>query len=104
MAERRILVGAEAEDRRRSLTWLASRGEAHLFREDDGTLWEHSNLHDASGTPQLEELGTVEAEARYGPADAWGPPSLERPTAARMLRNVWRTWRYSRGRRSPPDA
>lgn len=100
--EGRILVGAEAEDRRRSLTWLASRGEAHLFREDDGTLWEHSNLHDASGTPQLEELGTVEAEARYGPADAWGPPSLERPTAARMLRNVWQTWRYSRGWRPPP--
>jgi hypothetical protein len=67
----RVFVGAEAHERRVRMEWLASRGYEHLFRDDEGTLWEHSTLPDASGTPQLEELTHVEAELRYGPATTW---------------------------------
>jgi hypothetical protein len=97
----RLLVGAEAEDRRRAMSWLAARGSAHLFRDDDGTYWEHSNLPSASGTPQLEELDVAEAERRYGPRSGWGPAAAKRPSALDLIRNTWRTWRYSHGRRPP---
>jgi hypothetical protein len=68
----RLLVGAEADDARMGMSWLASRGAAHLFRDPQGTLWEHSNLPDASGTPQLEELERGEAQRRYGAPESWG--------------------------------
>jgi hypothetical protein len=99
----RVVVGAEAHDRRVQMEWLASRGYEHLFRDADGTLWEHSTLQDASGTPQLEELDPDEAELRYGDPQAWGPPTTVRPSTAQMLRNMWQTWRYSRGWRPPAD-
>jgi hypothetical protein len=99
-----VVLGAEAEDRRRQMRWLGSRGHAHLFEDAAGRLWEHSNLPDARGTPQLEELDRPEAERRYGSPDEWGPSALERPSAGQMLRNVWQTWRYSRGRRPPADS
>lgn len=67
----RAFVGAEAHDRRVRMAWLAARGSEHLFRDDEGTLWEHSTLPDASATPQLEELTLEEAEQRYGPATKW---------------------------------
>ena len=97
----RILVGAEAHDRRVQMEWLASRGHEHLFRDDEGTLWEHSTLPDPSGTPQLEELVETEAEHRYGPCTMWGPPPMVRPSTAQTLKNLWQTWRYSRGWRPP---
>lgn len=99
----RVIVGAEAHDRRMEMEWLAARGQLHLFRDADGTLWEHSTLQDASGTPQLEELDPGEAGRRYGDAEDWGTPATVRPSTAQMLRNIWRTWRYSRGWRPPPD-
>jgi hypothetical protein len=99
----RIIVGAEAHDRRVQMEWLASRGYEHLFRDAEGRLWEHSTLQDASGTPQLEELAADEAERRYGGAEEWGPPATVRPSTAQMLKNVWPTWRYSRGWRPPPE-
>ena len=98
-----VIVGAEAHDRRLEMEWLAARGYEHLFRDADGTLWEHSTLQDASGTPQLEELDPQEAERRYGDAQRWGTPATARPSTARMLRNIWQTWRYSRGWRPPPE-
>jgi hypothetical protein len=84
----RLLVGADAEDARRAMHWLASRGQAHLFVDDDDVLWEHSNLPDAVGTPQLEELRAEEAEARYGPRRGWEQASLD-PTARGLLRSLW---------------
>jgi hypothetical protein len=99
----RVVLGAEAHDRRMGMSWLGSRGQAHLFRDADGGLWEHSNLPEAGGTPQLEELGHEEAERRYGPERRWGPPPLATPSFGSLLRNIWRTWRYSRGRRPPPE-
>jgi hypothetical protein len=66
----RVIVGAEAHDRRVRMEWLASRGYEHLFRDDEGTLWEHSTLPDGM-TTQLEELTREEAEHRYGPAKRW---------------------------------
>lgn len=66
----RVVVGAEAHDRRVRMAWLASRGYEHLFRDDEGTLWEHSTLPDGM-TTQLEELAHEEAERRYGPATKW---------------------------------
>jgi hypothetical protein len=74
----RILVGAEAEDRRRTMSWLASASRTHLFRDGNGVYWEHSNLPDAAGTPQLEEFGEDEAERRYGPKSGWFSGKLER--------------------------
>lgn len=62
----RIVVGPEAHDLRVQMAWLASRGEAHLFQDDSGTLWEHSTLPDRRATPQLEELDEAEALRRYG--------------------------------------
>jgi hypothetical protein len=100
----RVIVGAEAHDRRVQMEWLASRGYEHLFRDAEGTLWEHSTLQDASGTPQLEELDSDEAERRYGDAKEWGTHATVRPSGAQMLKNVWQTWRYSRGWRPPPQA
>jgi hypothetical protein len=98
----RVIVGSEAHDRRAEMEWLAARGYEHLFRDADGTLWEHSTLPDASGTPQLEELDPDEAERRYGGPEGWGTRATVRPSAGQMLRNVWQTWRYSRGWRPPP--
>jgi hypothetical protein len=94
----RVLVGAEAHDARVRMSWLASHGTEHLFRDDQGALWEHSTLADASGTPQLEELGEDEAVRRYGPKDGWGA-GLSAPSAAGMLRNIAQTLRHHRGRR-----
>jgi hypothetical protein len=99
----RIVLGAEAHDLRMKMHWLGSRGVAHLFRDGDGVLWEHSTLSDAAGTPQLEELDYDEAERRYGPAKAWGPPSTARPSLGRMVKGIWQTWRYSRGSRPRDD-
>jgi hypothetical protein len=99
-----VIVGAEAHDRRVQMEWLASRGHGHLFRDAEGTLWEHSTLQDASGTPQLEELDADEAERRYGAAEEWGAHAPVRPSSAQMLRNIWQTWRYSRGWRPPPES
>ena len=93
----RIVLGVEAHDLRMKMRWLGSRGVAHLFRDDDGVLWEHSTLSNAAGTPQLEELDREEAERRYGPEAKWGPPSIARPSVGGMLRSIWQTWRYSRG-------
>ena len=93
----RILLGAEAEDGRTAMTWLASRGQAHLFRDDEGTFWEHSNLPDTRGTPQLEELSETEAESRYGSRGTWAPPIPPRPSVGSMLRNIVQTVRYQRG-------
>ena len=98
----RMLLGAEAHDARVRMRWLKSRGVAQLFEDDEGVLWEHSNLPDAGGTPQLEELGGEEAEHRYGRRGEWGSAPLERPSLGSMAKNMWQTWRYSRGRR-PPD-
>jgi hypothetical protein len=96
-----LFVGAEAEDLRRPMSWLASRGQAHLFRDDAGALWEHSNLPDASGTPQLEELTEDEARSRYGDPGDWAPPLPGRPSVGAMLRNVLQALRYRRGWRPP---
>ena len=99
----RVLLGAEAHEARVGMTWLASRGVAYLFRDDQGTLWEHSNLPVAAGTPQLEELDEAEADARYGPADGWSSGLLEMPSLADMLRSALETVRYQRGWRPEPD-
>jgi hypothetical protein len=101
-ASGRLLVGAEAEDHRRGMSWLASRGSAHLFRDDDGLLWEHSNLPDASATPQLEELTDTEARSRYGDPESWAPPMPKVPGGGTLLRNILQTLRYQRGWRPPP--
>ena len=95
----RLIVGAEAHDRRMGMEWLASRGYEHLFRDADGTLWEHSNLPAGSGTPQLEELDRAEAVRRYGATESWGPPPMVRPATGQVLKSIWQAWRYSRGRR-----
>jgi hypothetical protein len=97
----RLVVGAEAEDLRRRMRWLASRGQAHLFRDDAGTLWEHSNLLDASGTPQLEQLTEDEAKGRYGDAEEWAAPLPGRPSLGVMLQNLLQSLRYRRGWRPP---
>jgi len=98
----RVLQGAEAHDARVRMLRLKSPGVAHLLQDDEGVLWEHSNLPDAGATPQLEELDKNEAEQRYGLRATWGPKPLEQPSLGRMLKNLWQTWRYSRGWR-PPD-
>ena len=85
-----------------STSGITSRGAAHLFEDVEGVLWEHSSLHEAGATPQLEELDENEAEQRYGLRATWGPKPLEQPSLGRMLKNLWQTWRYSRGWR-PPD-
>jgi hypothetical protein len=100
----RLLVGAEAEDRRREMSWLASRGSAHLFRDHDGTYWEHSNLRDTRGTPQLEELSAEEAASRYGSPERWAPPFPLAPGLGTMLRSILQTLRYRRGWRPTSDA
>ena len=97
----RVLLGAESHDARRRMRRLASRGAAHLFENSEGTLWEHSNLPDAAGTPQLEALGEEEAERRYGPRARWSPPPLATPSVRQMLKNIVQTFRYSRGWRPP---
>ena len=99
----RVLLGAEAHEARVRMSWLATRGVAHLFRDGEGTLWEHSNLPDAGGTPQLEQLWEPEAEARYGSADCWSTGASELPSLADMLRNVSDTLRHRRGWRPEPD-
>ena len=93
----RVIVGAESEDARVQMRWLAARGHVHLFEDSEGTLWEHSSLPNPSGTPQLEELDLDEAERRYGPRAGWGPPPPARPTAGQMLKSIVQTIRYSRG-------
>ena len=98
-----LLVGAAAEDARVRMTWLAARGQAHLFRDAEGILWEHSNLPDASGTPQLEELTAEEAESRYGARAGWVRAVAGRPSTGTMLQNVLQTLRYRRGRRPQPE-
>ena len=86
----RLLVGAEAEDARRDMHWLASRGEEHLFVDDADVFWEHSNLRDAAGTPQLEELPDDEADRRYGPRSGWAQTSLDVSTRG-VLRALWQS-------------
>ena len=98
----RLIVGAAADDRRSEMSWLASRGSAHLFRDLDGVYWEHSNLHDARGTPQLEELSAEEAASRYGSPETW-TSHLATPGLGTLVRNVVQTKRYQRGRRPVPD-
>jgi hypothetical protein len=93
----RLVLGAEAEDRRRELSWLASRGSAHLFRDVDGTYWEHSSLRDTRGTPQLEELSAEEAASRYGPPERWTQPSPLASGMGTMLRSLLQAFRYRRG-------
>jgi hypothetical protein len=95
-----LLVGAEAEDARVQMSWLASGDGRHLFRGAGGALWEHSNLPHGSGTPQLEELTEEEALERYGPSDTWGTIPYVRPRARHMVRDLWNAWRVSRGRGS----
>ena len=97
----RVLVGAEAEDARRRMTWQRSRGVAQLFEDADGVLWEHSALRDAHGAPQLEELNVAEAERRYGPRKEWGT-ELSR-SLPDLLKAVGDTLRYQRGWRPSPD-
>ena len=99
----RVVVGAAAHEARVRMSWLASRGVAHLFQDADGVLWEHSNLQDSSGTPQLEELDEAEAERRYGPSDRWSTGSPATPSLGEMLRNIADTLRYQRGWRPEPD-
>jgi hypothetical protein len=93
----RVLLGAESHDAQMRMRLLASCGGAHLFEDSEGTLWEHSNLPDAAGTPQLEELPEEEAERRYGPRARWGLPPLTTPSMRQMLKNIVQTVRYSRG-------
>jgi hypothetical protein len=88
----RLLVGAEADDARVPMHWLASRGDAHLFVDGGGVLWEHTNLRDATGTPQLEELPEEEAERRYGPRGAWRGGALD-ASARGALRALWQSLR-----------
>jgi hypothetical protein len=85
----RLLVGAEAEDARRGMYWLASSERHHLFVDDDERLWEHTNLADRVGTPQLEELSSARAEERYGPRAGWEQSSLDR-SAREAIRALWR--------------
>jgi hypothetical protein len=99
----RTLLGAEAHEARIRMRWLASRGVAHLFRDDDGTLWEHSTLENASGLAQLEELDEVEAERRYGSAESWSSGTLDVPGFEDVLRNIADTLRYASGWRPDPD-
>jgi hypothetical protein len=99
----RVLLGAGAYEARVRMTWLASRSVAHLFRDADGVLWEHSTLRDAAGTPQLEELGEEEAERRYGPADGWASGSLRMPSLGDMVRNISQTLRHQQDWRPEPD-
>ena len=99
----RVLLGAEAHDARAGMTWLASRGSAHLFRDADGALWEHSTLRDASGTAQLEELDRAEADRRYGPAESWQGVSAFAPGLGALATSLWQTLRYRRGWRPEPD-
>jgi hypothetical protein len=96
----RLLVGAAAEDARTRMAWLASGERRHLFRDADGVLWEHTNLPDAIGTPQLETLDAAEAERRYGPPEDWGRVAYVRPQARHVARDLWNAWRHSRRRRS----
>jgi hypothetical protein len=91
----RLLVGAAAHDARVDMHWLASRGEAHLFSDENDVLWEHTTLHDASGTPQLEELPPDEAERRFGPRTGWEQRSLD-PSVRGVLRALWQSSRRRR--------
>ena len=99
----RVVIGAAAHEARVRMSWLASRGVAHLFKDADGVLWEHSSLQDSSGTPQLEELDEAEAERRYGPSDRWSTWSPATPSLGEMLRNIADTLRYQQGWRPEPD-
>jgi hypothetical protein len=99
----RVLLGAAAHDARLGMRWLAGRGQAHLFADPDGTLWEHSTLLDAAGTPQLEELDEAEAERRYGPRTAWGTLPWAQPRAAALVTAIVRAGRSRRGRRPKRD-
>jgi hypothetical protein len=92
----RLLVGAEAEDGRHGMSWLASGDGRHLFRDASGTYWEHSNLPDANGTPQLEELTEAEAVSRYPGREQWGTMPSVRPRARHVVRDLWNHWRHSR--------
>lgn len=97
-----VVLGADAHEARATMRWLASRGQAHLFRGCEGTLWEHSTLPDRAGTPQLERLDAAEAERRYGGSGSWGRlPGA--PGIGTMARSMWRTLRRGRGRRPEAD-
>ena len=99
----RLLLGAEAHDARVQMAWMASRGTAHLFRDDDGVLWEHSTLHDAAGTAQLEELDEAEAERRYGHTESWKGAAAVVPGLGSLAKALWQTVRYQQGWRPEPD-
>ena len=103
VARGRLLLGAEAHDARVRMAWMAGRGSAHLFRDEQGVLWEHSTLRDSAGTAQLEELDEPEAQRRYGPAETWKGAASLVPGLGSLAKGLWQTIRYQHGWRPEPD-